>query len=113
MCIRQFDEQHRHAHEWKAIWDQEVQRWICPRCINILGRQSRTDIDGRGAEEWQTVEFKIELQAVLAEHRKMIALEEDRAKAAASDDTMDVEIIALEEDRTKAASMDDTMDVDM
>ena len=44
--------------------------------------------DGR----WQTVEFKIKLQAVLAEHGKMIALEEDRTKAEASDDTMDVEV---------------------
>ena len=44
--------------------------------------------DGR----WQTAEFKIKLQAVLAEHGKLIALEEDRTKAAASDDTMDVDM---------------------
>ena len=67
-------------------------------------RQSRSDIDGEVDEKWQTVEFKIELQAVLAEHRKMIALEEDRTKAAAMDDTMDVDM---------AAAKDDTMDVDM
>ena len=90
-----------------------MQRWICPRCSEILWRQSRSDIDARVDEEWQTVEFKIELQAVLAEHRKMIALEEDRTKASAIDDTMDVEMIAFEEDWTKAAAMDDTMDVDM
>ena len=84
-----------------------MQRWICPRCIQTLWQQSRSDIDGRVAEEWQTVEFKIELQAdgrwqtvefkiklqaVLAEHGKMIALEEDRTKAAAMDDTMDVDM---------------------
>ena len=81
-----------------------MQRWICPRCSEILWRQSRSDIDGRVAEEWQTVEFKIELQAVLAEHRKMIALAEDRTKAAAMDDTMDVDM---------AAAKNDTMDVDI
>ena len=69
-----------------------MQRWICPRCSATLWRQSRSDIDGRVDEEWQTVEFKIELQAVLAEHRKTIALEEDRTKAAAMDDTMDVDM---------------------
>ena len=46
----------------------------------------------------QTVEFKIELQAVLAEHRKMVAFEEDRTKDNTMDNTIDV---------------DNTMDVDM
>ena len=81
-----------------------MQRWICPRCVQILWRQSRSDIDGRVDEEWQTVEFEIELQAVLAEHRKMIALEEDRTKAAAMDDTMDVDM---------AAAKDFNMEMDM
>ena len=86
-----------------------MQRWICPSCIQTLWQQSRSDIHGRVTEAWQTVEFKIELQAVLAEHRKMIALEEYRTKAAAMDDTMDVDMAAAKNDTME----NDTMDVDI
>ena len=49
-------------------------------------------MDSRVAEEWQTVEFKIELQAVLAEHKKMVALATPRTEASVMDDTMNVDM---------------------
>ena len=84
----------RKEHEWRKVYDHEVARWCCYRCVNIMWRKSASAADIRelshsAAEKLQTQAFQDELRWQLELHKRKHATDEPMSMDA---DDMDVDI---------------------